>query len=245
MANGLGCRRNLAASRNPLVGWTWKGEVLSSTGCLLSGQPVLVWSVMDKLKTLLENCSRHHDHLCPRQILGVRIGLAGMAALGFEEIPPKKRLFTILETDGCFADGVVEATGCSIGHRRLRIEDYGKTAATFIDTNTNRAVRVTPALDVRKLAVAFAPKQSRHYFAQMEAYQVMPDEQLLMVREVQLVTPIDQIISRPGIRTECSRCGEEIINEREILMEGQPVCQSCTGVSYYHLPVAISTFQKN
>jgi formylmethanofuran dehydrogenase subunit E len=200
---------------------------------------------MDKLQALLESCSNRHDHLCPRQILGVRIGLAGLAALGFPEPPPKKRLFTILETDGCFADGVIEATGCTVGHRRLRVEDYGKTAASFVDTQTGRAVRVTPALDVRKLAVAFAPEQSRHYFAQMEAYQVMPDEQLLTVREVQLITPIDRIISRPGIRTECSRCGEEIINERELVVEGKPICQSCAGSTYYQLPVAITTYQKN
>lgn len=200
---------------------------------------------MDKLQALLESCSSRHDHLCPRQILGVRIGLAGLAALGFQEPPAKKRLFTILETDGCFADGVVEATGCTVGHRRLRIEDYGKTAATFVDSNTGRAVRVTPAIDVRELAVAFAPKESRHYFAQMQAYQLMPDEQLLTVKEVRLVTPIETIISRPGVRTECSRCGEEIINERELLIEGNPVCQACAGSSYYELPVAVATFREN
>lgn len=200
---------------------------------------------MDKLQTLLETCSKRHDHLCPRQILGVRVGLAGLAALGFDEPPPKKRLLAILETDGCFADGVIEATACTVGHRRLRIEDYGKTAATIVDTRSGRAVRVTPALDVRKLAAAFVPHESRHYFAQMEAYQTMPDEQLLTVREVELLIDVDQIISRPGVRTECSRCGEEIINEREVLAEGKTVCRSCAGSSYYRLAPAINGFQKN
>ena len=45
-----------------------------------------------------------------------------------------KRLYTFVETDGCFADGVMVATGCSLGHRTLRLIDYGKVAATFVDT---------------------------------------------------------------------------------------------------------------
>jgi formylmethanofuran dehydrogenase subunit E len=45
-------------------------------------------------------------------------------------------LLTILETDGCAADGVSAATGCWVGRRTLRVEDFGKVAATFVDTQT-------------------------------------------------------------------------------------------------------------
>lgn len=200
---------------------------------------------MNDLQTLLDSCSRQHDHLCPRQILGVRIGLVGLGALGFPEPPPKKRLLAILETDGCFADGVITATNCTVGHRTLRIEDYGKTAATFADAQTGRAVRVAPALDVRQQALSFAPNESRHYFAQMRAYQLIPDDKLLTVVEVQLSIPIEQIVSRPGVRANCIRCGEEIINEREIMTDGQPVCQACSGTAYYRLPVFLVNYQKN
>jgi formylmethanofuran dehydrogenase subunit E len=34
------------------------------------------------IAALLEKSMQDHDHLCPRQILGARIGLAGMKALG-------------------------------------------------------------------------------------------------------------------------------------------------------------------
>lgn len=196
-----------------------------------------IWSEMSDLQTILETCARHHDHLCPRQILGARIALAGMAALGFDEPPPKKQLLAILETDGCFADGVTAASNCTVGHRTLRIEDYGKTGATFVDTRSGRALRVAPALDVRQLAVAFAPKDSRHFFAQMEAYQIMPDEELLVVTEVELTIPVEQIVSRPGIRANCARCGEEIINQREVSLGGIPFCRACAGSAYYRLPV--------
>jgi formylmethanofuran dehydrogenase subunit E len=58
------------------------------------------------LQSLLEKSAANHSHLCPRQILGVRMGLTGMRALGFDAPPPKKRLLVIVESDGCFADGI-------------------------------------------------------------------------------------------------------------------------------------------
>jgi formylmethanofuran dehydrogenase subunit E len=187
------------------------------------------------LQPLLEKSSQHHSHLCPRQILGVRIALAGMNALGLEANQSNKRLLVILETDGCFADGVIAATNCTVGHRTLRVEDYGKAAATFVDTKTGHVVRVAPSLDVRQQACACCPEESRHYFAQMQAYQIMPDEQLVTITNVHLVNPVEQIVSRPGVRVDCASCGEEIMNEREIIVNGQPLCRACAGGSYYQL----------
>ena len=194
------------------------------------------------IQPLLEKSAQHHSHLCPRQILGVRIGLAGRQALGLEANQGSKRLLIILETDGCFADGVIAATNCTVGHRTLRVEDYGKVAATFVDTKTRKSVRVAPALDVRNQAYTCCPGESRHYFAQMQAYQVMPDEQLVTVTEVQLVTPVEQIVSRPGVRVSCAFCGEEIMNEREIIVDEQPFCRACAGSPYYQTPVEMPVY---
>ncbi len=185
------------------------------------------------ITSILEKSMQDHDHLCPRQILGVRIGLAGMKALGFNEPPAKKRLLIISETDGCFVDGVIAATDCTVGHRTLRIEDYGKVAVTFVDVQTARAVRVTPQLDVRVRAARFVSEEPRHYFAQMKAYQTMPDGELLSIRPVILNTPVEQLISRPGVRVTCAVCGEEIINEREVYESGLPLCVSCAHGGYY------------
>src|SRR5689334_5249031 len=151
------------------------------------------------IKPYLEIASRDHKHLCPRQILGVRIGFKGMSALGFEAAQRHKHLFTIAETDGCFIDGVIAVTQCTVGHRTLRVEDYGKVAATFVNTNTGRSIRITPALNVRERAYLYAPEEKRHYFAQMQAYQVMPDDELLTVEEVALNLPIHEIISHSGV----------------------------------------------
>lgn len=191
---------------------------------------------MTRLQTLLENSSERHNHLCPRQVLGVRIGLAGAHALGVEVPQRKKRLLTIVESDGCFVDGLEAATGCTVGHRTLRVEDYGKIAATFVDTKLNAAVRVAPHLDVRQKAYLYAPDQEKRYFAQLNGYQVMPIDELVNIEEVMLSVPISEIISRAGVRVNCGVCGEEIINEREIMRNEMPVCKSCAGPSYYLVP---------
>ncbi|MBL1171493.1 MAG: formylmethanofuran dehydrogenase [Chloroflexi bacterium] len=185
------------------------------------------------IQPLLEKSSREHSHLCPRQILGVRIGLRGMEALQLEANQNSKRLLVITETDGCFADGLSAATNCTVGHRTLRVEDYGKIAATFVDTQTGRAIRVAPVTDIRQRAYAYAPDEPRHYFAQMQAYRTMPDEEMLTVQEVFLNTSVERIISRPVIRVNCDMCGEEIINEREIIHEQSVLCRACAGGGYY------------
>jgi formylmethanofuran dehydrogenase subunit E len=190
---------------------------------------------MPELQTLLEYSASRHTHLCPRQVIGVRLGLAGADNLGIEVPQTKKRLLTIVETDGCFADGVEIATGCTVGHRTLRIEDYGKIAATFVDTHSGRAVRVAPHLDVRQKACDYAPHEKRHYFAQLDGYQVMPIYELVNIQEVHLTTPIAEIVSRAGVRVNCGACGEEIINQREIKRDNMPLCKSCAGTSYYRV----------
>lgn len=194
---------------------------------------------MNNLAHILSISSARHTHLCPRQVLGARIGLAGASALGLELPRNDKRLLIIIETDGCFADGIEAATSCSVGHRTLRVEDYGKIAATFIDVKTEQTLRITPKLDSRQRALAYAPNESRHYFAQLQAYQLMPDNELLDIQPVRLRIPIQQIVSRAGVRVNCDHCSEEIINEREIISDGESLCRACATDGYYHQPVEL------
>lgn len=188
---------------------------------------------MFELAELLTRSSARHSHLCPRQVLGVRMAFSGASALQLELPRQDKRLLVITETDGCFLDGLEVAAGISPGRRTLRIEDYGKVAATFIDTKTGQALRLAPKPDVRQRAYEFVPDEPRHYFAQLKGYQVMPDEVLFSITPVTLTPTIEAIVSRPGVRVNCCVCGEEIINEREIIVQGQPYCRACVGSGYY------------
>ena len=197
---------------------------------------------MPDLQTLLATSSAHHSHLCPRQVLGVRMGMFAGVILGLELPQTKKRLLTILEADGCFADGIVAATGCTVGHRTLRVEDYGKIAAVFVDTQTARAIRLAPRLDVRERARLYAPQETRHYFAQLEGYQIMPADELFAIQEVTLTTPVESLVSRAGVRVNCAMCGEEIINQREVVRDGMILCHACVIPSYYqpvHAPAEV------
>ena len=185
------------------------------------------------LQEILNESSARHRHLCPRQVLGARIGLAGAAALGLDVPRRDKRLLVIVETDGCFVDGVAVATGCEMGHRTLRLADYGKIGVTFVDVKTETAVRVFPRLDVREKARLYAPEEKKHYFAQLVGYQRMPDDELLHIRAVRLTTSVKQIVSRAGVRVNCAVCGEEIVNEREVMVEKRPLCRACAEPAYY------------
>jgi formylmethanofuran dehydrogenase subunit E len=187
---------------------------------------------MPGVEELLARSSQRHSHLCPRQVLGVRMALAAGAALGLDLPRADKRLLVIAETDGCFVDGLEVAGGVSVGHRTLRVEDYGKVAATFVDTLSGAALRLAPRADVREAARGYAPGEKRHYFAQLLGYQVMPEAALFVCRAVRLVTPLEQIISRAGVRVNCAGCGEEIINQREVMVDGAPYCRACLGQGY-------------
>jgi formylmethanofuran dehydrogenase subunit E len=153
--------------------------------------------------------------------------------LGFDPLKVEKRLLVIVETDGCFATGVSTATGCTIGSRNLRIEDFGKAAATFTDTCIVRSVRIAPAANARALADKYSPDVPDRWQAMLEGYQRIPDELLFSWQAVELRTGVDAIFSTPGVRTTCQACGEEIINEREVTCAGRVLCRACAGFSYY------------
>ena len=192
------------------------------------------------LDNLLKITAARHSHLCPRQVLGVRMALAGASALGME-IPRKdKNMLIIAETDGCFVDGLEVAGGVSPGRRTLRIEDYGKIGATFINVKDGKVLRLAPRLDIRERARAYAPDEPRHYFAQLCGYQLMPDDELFYINPVTLSPSIEQIVSRAGLRVNCASCGEEIMNEREIKYQGLNYCRSCFGAGYYGKEAVVS-----
>lgn len=177
--------------------------------------------------------AQRHERLCPRQVLGVRTGLAAAEALGVDPRAQGRALYIFTETDGCFTDGVEAATGCSLGHRNMRLMDYGRVAIVAAHVETGAAVRVSPAAGVRETASAYAPDEQRHYYQQLLGYQTMPDAALLLVRPVRLRVDLAALLGRKGIRVDCDRCGEEILNGRQHLDSGRPVCQGCTGAAFY------------
>ena len=188
-----------------------------------------------KLKEMLAQTSALHKHLCPRQVLGVRTGLYAAEILSLELPQREKHLLAFVETDGCFADGVSAATGCSMGHRTMRLVDYGKVAVTFVDTHDGRAVRLSPMLDVRLRAVAAVPAAANRWKAQLEAYQRLRNDELFEVKAVQLNMDVEAIVGKAGVRVNCAICSEEILNQRTVVKDEQTICRGCAGESYWSL----------
>ena len=186
-----------------------------------------------KLNLMLAETEAMHKHLCPRQVLGVRMGLLAAELLGIEMPQKDKRVLAFVESDGCFADGLSAATGCTLGHRTMRLFDYGKVAATLVDSKTGRAIRIAPRADSRKRAAEAMPEAANRWKGQLEAYKSIPNELLYDAREVALNLDVAALVGKAGVRVSCARCAEEILNQREVVREGETLCQSCAGDSYW------------
>ncbi len=198
----------------------------------------------DKLnfERLLDESVRIHGHLCPGQVLGVRMSMFGLVKAGIAD--PKgrdrKNIMVYVEIDRCATDAIQSVTGCSLGKRTLKFVDYGKMAATFVNlgkkeagTNRFRGTRVLAKEESRDAAMDYFPEIREKYRRQTEAYKVMPDEELFAWRDVLVEIPPEDMPGRPLQRIECERCGEYVQDRREVRKDGRPVCRACAGAAYY------------
>jgi formylmethanofuran dehydrogenase subunit E len=115
----------------------------------------------------------------------------------------------------------------------MRVLDYGKVAATFVDVETGTSIRIAPRPGIREAAQEYAPDGQNRWAAQLLGYQIMPAGELLLAESVQLTLDLEEIISKPGLRVNCDRCGEEIINAREVRRDGAILCRHCDGDIYF------------
>ena len=195
------------------------------------------------LEDILRESSLRHAHLCPRQVLGARMGLHAGELLNLDLPRADKRLHVIAETDGCAIDGLIAATGCRVGGRTLHILDFGKVAAIFTDTHTGMSIRIAPSRKSRSLALEYAPQEDSDWKAMLLGYQLVPLKDLFVAQEVQLINSLEQILSSPGKKAVCETCGEEIMNGREVVRDGIILCKPCAGEIYYFVPALPSRQQ--
>src|SRR6201985_78601 len=115
---------------------------------------------MDAFEDLLRQAEIAHGHLCAGQILGVRLAMLGCRRLGIEEprTTDRTRLVTLVEIDRCATDAIAVVTGCRLGKRALKVRDWGKMAATFIDVASGKAIRVSAKESSKELARQMHPE---------------------------------------------------------------------------------------
>jgi len=102
-----------------------------------------------------------------------------------------------------------------------------------VDTRNKEIFRVAPAPGLREKAIAEISSETERYTAQLTAYQHLADEEMFTIRPVTLKKSLEALLSRPGMRVNCANCGEEIMNEREILQNGENLCLPCAQGGYY------------
>ena len=192
---------------------------------------------MKSLDELLQDAAHAHGHLCAGQVLGVRMAMLGLEKLGIEDPQgaDRKRLVTFVEIDRCATDAVGVVTGCRLGKRALKFRDWGKMAATFVDVNDGRAVRIAAKESSKALARSMHPEIKSKNQQQMAAYREMADADLFDVQWVKVDLPAEEFPGYKADRIVCEQCGEGINFKREVRRDGRVLCRGCAGESYYRV----------
>jgi len=152
---------------------------------------------MRSMEVLLEESVAAHGHLCPGQVLGVRMAMLGCREVGIDEPAASRDLLAYVEIDRCAADAIQSDTGCKLGKRTLKYYDYGKVAGTFVNTRTGKAFRVVATEDSRAAARQYAPTGLDKKAAQLSAYKVMPDDVLFDTMAVRVDVPAADLPGHP------------------------------------------------
>lgn len=190
---------------------------------------------MKSLEQYLDDAALAHGHLCAGQVLGVRMAMLGLKKLGLEDPQGKdrKRIVTFVEIDRCATDAVMVVTGCRLGKRALKFRDWGKVAATFVDVETGKAVRIAARESSKALAKSMHPEIENKNQQQMLAYREISDEQLFQAQWVHVELPPEEFPGYKGERIVCAHCGEGINFKREVRVGSKNLCRACAGERYY------------
>lgn len=187
---------------------------------------------------LLNECGRLHGHICPGQVLGVRMALLGCRLIGLNDPrgADRKSLIVWVEIDRCMTDAVSAVTGVRLGKRSLKYLDYGKVAATFLNLSDNAAVRLLALDESRSLADSLYAHVESRKERQMLAYRELEDERLFKIERVRVDLDEFDMPGRPRSRVSCSRCLEGINDGREVFDGmGERVCRACAFGSYHRV----------
>ena len=186
---------------------------------------------MKPVDELLEEYELAHGNLCPGQVLGIRMAVLGCTLIGIDapHDTDRNKLIVWVEIDRWLADAVEAVTGARLGKRTLKFLDYGKLAATFLNVETSKAVRIVALESSRSLADQRHTKIESKYLRQMSVYREASDEELFAVEIGKLQLNEMDAPGHPRSRVICARCGEGVNDGREVsIYDGSVLCRSCT-----------------
>ena len=192
---------------------------------------------MKNFEELLSESTKIHGHICAGQVIGVRMSMAGLREIDISEPKGNQRkdFYVLVEIDRCATDAIQSVTGCSLGKRSLKWLDYGIMAATFVNLKTGKAVRITALEEARELSRNYCPDITDKYKQQLEAYRMMPEDELFKIQRVEVHVPQQDLPGRPLQRVQCDKCGDWVQDCREIRQNDQTLCRPCAQGRYYQL----------
>lgn len=202
-----------------------------------------------ELNALLRDAEIAHGHLCAGQILGVRMAMLALRRLGIEDprsktSPDRKRLVTVVEIDRCATDAIGVVTGCRVGKRALKLRDWGKMAATFVDLSAPlgddayKGLRIVALESSKARAKELYPELEKNA-QQMHAYRELSDEDLFSEQWVAVPLPPSEFPGYKGTRLTCSGCGEGVNFDRFVERNGERLCMACAEPSQrYYQPLS-------
>jgi formylmethanofuran dehydrogenase subunit E len=191
---------------------------------------------MESIDILLKECELLHGHMCAGQLLGTRMALLGCKMIGVDDPrgADRKKLIVWVEIDRCMADAVSAVTGVRLGKRSLKYVDYGKVAATFLNTENERAVRIVALESARTLADERYPEIENKRQRQFQAYSDATDDELFKTELVSIKLRDLDAPGSPRSRVTCVVCGEGVNDGREVVdANGDALCRGCHSGTYY------------
>ncbi len=191
---------------------------------------------MEDFHTLLDGSAKVHGHLCPGQVIGVRMAMLGCRLVGLDaprEIPQIKKLIVYVEIDRCATDAIAFVTGAKLGRRSLKFVDNGIMAATFVNLESEKAFRIVSTEASRSLVDQYAPTIKEKRLRQIKAYINMPDEVLFDVAPVIVDVPVHDMPGPTRFKAQCAVCGIIVRDKKEVLVGDSILCRACVHGTYY------------
>ena len=105
---------------------------------------------------LVKEAAELRGHMCLGLPLGVKMGMTGLRLLDMQDHSKREHLMVVVENNKCPVDGIQVVTGCTAGSRKLRVSDYGKSAAVFYNGLSGIGYRVTTKPDFLVRAIKLA-----------------------------------------------------------------------------------------
>lgn len=191
---------------------------------------------MKDFETLLKGSAKTHGHLCPGQVVGVRMAMEGCRLIGLDnpnKLPQIKKLIVYVEMDRCATDAISYVTGAKLGRRSLKFIDNGIMAATFVNLETGKAFRLVSTEASRQKTSDYAPEISDTREQQLEAYKRMPLDELFVVEQVKVDVPAGDMPGPTRFKAVCQNCGQTIRDKKEVLKNNRILCRPCAFGTYF------------